>query len=192
MELNDVIEGRRAYRALAGVTITDEMVRQLARAAGLAPSCFNRQPWRYVFVRRKEMLEQMFTALSRGNKWGERASMIVAVVSEQALDCVTGSREYYMFDTGMATAFLLLTATEMGLVAHPIAGFNEEKAKTILGVPERMRLITLVIVGSHADNPEELLDESQLERERVRPRRLELPEIMMLDRYSSSANISSE
>ncbi len=192
MELHDIVDKRRALRALEKVTIPDDMVRELARTAGLAPSCFNKQPWRFVFVREEGMLDQLHGALSRGNKWAERASMIMAAVSEPELDCVTGGREYYLFDTGMATAFLLLKATEMGLVAHPIAGFDEEKAKTILGVPERMRLITLVIFGTHAANPEELLSESQLERERERPLRLKLAEIMMHERYSSSSNISSE
>lgn len=192
MELNDVIQKRRALRALEKVKITDDMVNKLARTAGLSASCFNKQPWRFVFVRNEDVLQNLFGALSRGNKWAERASMIVAVFSDKELDCVAGEREYFLFDTGMATAFMLLKATEMGLVAHPIAGFDEDKAKEALGIPAAKRLITLVIVGKHADNPEELLSEKQLERELYRPKRLELPEIMFWDGYSSSSNISSE
>ncbi len=192
MELNDAIHKRRALRALEKATVTDDMVRELARNAGLAPSCFNKQPWRFVFVRDDKMLRRMFGALSRGNKWAERASMIVAAVSKADLDCVVGERDYYLFDTGMATALILLKATEMGLVAHPIAGFDEGKAREILDVPAGMRLITLIIVGKHAADPQELLNESQLEREHLRPPRLALEEIMLLDSYSSSSNMSSE
>jgi hypothetical protein len=51
--------------------------------------------------------------------------MIIAVFSQKDLDCIRrGGREYYLFDTGMATAFMILRAMGLGLVAHPIAGFN--------------------------------------------------------------------
>jgi nitroreductase len=192
MEFEDVVHKRRALRALEKVKITDDMVKKMVRSAGLSASCFNKQPWRFVFVRDEHVLRRLFGSLSRGNKWAERASMIVAVVSHRDLDCVVGEREYYLFDTGMATALLILKATEMGLVAHPIAGFDEDKAREVLTVPAEMRLITLIIFGKHADNPEELLDEKQLEREHFRPQRLDLPDIMFLDGYSSSSSMSSE
>ncbi|MCJ7524188.1 MAG: nitroreductase family protein, partial [Candidatus Aminicenantes bacterium] len=92
-------------------------------------------------------------------------------------------REYYLFDTGMATAFLILRASELGLVAHPIAGFDEDKAKEILGVPTDMRLITLVNVGKHLLPVNSLLNEQQAEIEQTRPGRLPLSEIMRIDHY---------
>ena len=89
-------------------------------------------------------------------------------------------REYYIFDTGMATAFLILRATEMGLVAHPIAGYDEEKAKETLGIPADMTVIALVNVGKHLLPPNALLSEQQAEIEKTRPERLPLTEIMRL------------
>ena len=84
MDVREAIETRRAYRALAPVEISDETVRDLAECAGLAASCFNNQPWRYVFVRDPEILEGMFETLSDGNAWARAASMIVAVISRPA------------------------------------------------------------------------------------------------------------
>jgi len=95
------------------------------------------------------VLKQLHGAMSKGNAWVQAASLIIAVFSKKELDCLIKEREYYLFDTGMATAFIILRATELGLVAHPIAGFNEDAVKEILGIPEEMRLITLVIVGKH-------------------------------------------
>jgi nitroreductase len=99
------------------------------------------------------------------------------------MDCVVKEREYYLFDTGMATAFLILQATELGLVAHPIAGFDEDKAKEILKIPAAMRLITLVIVGVHQLTLNTLLNEKQTEGEKERPERLPLTEIMRLNKF---------
>jgi nitroreductase len=183
MELKEVIHSRRAYRALEEVVVPDRMVEELSTLAGLAPSCFNKQPWRFVFVRRPEVLQKLYTALSSGNDWARKSSMIVAVVSERELDCVVKEREYYLFDTGMATALLILSATERGLVAHPIAGFDEDGVKEILQIPPHMKLITLVIVGRHAEDAGELLSEKQLKSELSRPPRVPVTEIMKFDYY---------
>ncbi|HID62754.1 MAG TPA: nitroreductase [Anaerolineae bacterium] len=122
--------------------------------------------------------------MSRGNKWVQAASMIIAVFSQKDLDCLIKGREYFLFDTGMATAFMLLRATEPGLVAHPIAGFNEEAVKEILGIPEEMRLITLVIVGKHSETISPLLSEKQAESEKKRPERLPLEEFAYVNRFT--------
>jgi len=102
--------------------------------------------------------------------------MIIAIFSQKDLDCLIKGREYYLFDTGMATAFIMLRATELGLVAHPIAGYKEDAVKEILGIPEEMTLITLLIVGKHADTIGPLLSNKQVDWEMNRPERLPLEE----------------
>jgi len=181
--LMEIIEKRRAYRSLGPAKIDESLVRDLAAAASLSASCFNKQPWRFVFVFDKEVLDRLKGAMNKGNEWTKADSMIIAVASRRDLDCVVKEREYFLFDTGMATAFLILRATELGLVVHPIAGFDEDKAKEILGIPADMRLITLVNVGAHLLPVNSLLSEQQAEIEKTRPERLPLAEIMRLNRY---------
>jgi nitroreductase len=183
MELMQVLENRRAYRSLQPAAIDEKLVHDLAAAASLSASCFNKQPWRYVFVFDSGVLDRLQGAMNKGNEWTRAASMIIAVASRKDLDCLVKDREYYLFDTGMATAFLILRATELGLVAHPIAGFNEDKAKEILGIPADMRLITLINVGKHLLPANPLLNEKQAESEKSRPERLPLTEIMRLNHY---------
>lgn len=185
MDVHEAIETRRAYRSLEPVEIDDELVRDLAGVARIAPSCFNNQPWRFVFARSSDVLGRLHGALSKGNEWATAGSMIIGVASRLGLDCEVAGREYFLFDTGMATAFIILRATERGLVAHPIAGFKEGEAKKVLGIPEDMRLITLVIVGRHADGIAPLLTEKQAEAEPERPERLPIDEIAFVDRYGT-------
>jgi len=177
MDVHDAIESRRAYRSFEEHEMAEETARDLARHAVLAPSCFNNQPWRYVFVYGREALGRLHGALSKGNEWARAASMIIAVYSRKDLDCDVKGREYYLFDLGLSTGLLVLRATELGLVAHPIAGFDEGAAKEILGIDEEMKLITLVIVGKHSDDINELLSEKQAEAEAERPERLPVDEI---------------
>ena len=183
MDVKEAIEIRRAYRALAPVEITDDTVRDLADAARTAASCFNNQPWRYVFVRKPEVLAKMFETLSDGNAWAKAASMIVAVLSRADLDCQIAGREYYLFDTGMATAHMILRATELGLVAHPIAGYSPKKVRRVLGIPDDMSVVTLVIFGRHADEISDLLSEEQAATEAARPERKPFEEIAWMDGY---------
>ena len=189
MCVESAIEARRAYRSLDPVAITDDLIWDLAKCASLSASCFNNQPWRYVFVRDPEELARVFTGMTKGNQWTERASMFIAVFSKPDLDCIIKDREYNWFDTGMATALLILRATELGLVAHPIAGFREAEVKPMLGIPENMRLLTLVIVGKHTAAPNPVLSEKQLHDEVERPPRLPLERIAFIDRVPDGAPV---
>ena len=183
MEVKEAIERRRAYRSLDPVPIPDELIWDLAECASLAPSCFNNQPWRFVFVRAPEVLEEVHGALSKGNEWITDASMIIAVFSRKEDDCVIRDREYHLFDVGMATAFIILRATELGLVAHPVAGFSPRKVREVLGIPEDYQVVTLVNVGRHAETLHDKLTEEQKAVEGERPERHPFEMFAYIDRY---------
>ena len=89
-------------------------------------------------------------------------------------------REYHQFDCGLASAFLILRATELGLVAHPIAGFSPKKTREVLGIPDGYQVITLIIVGRHAESMSPVLSEKQIAWEKARPERLPLDKIIHL------------
>lgn len=59
MDVKEAIQERRAYRSLEPVKITEELIRDLAKFASLSASCFNKQPWRFVFVYDKGVLVQL-------------------------------------------------------------------------------------------------------------------------------------
>ncbi|MFQ6108217.1 MAG: nitroreductase family protein [Candidatus Aminicenantales bacterium] len=185
MNVSLAIKERRAYRSLEHVSITEELVKDLAQSARLAPSCFNNQPWRFVFVYETEMLKRMHTALSPGNEWAQAASLIIAVFSRREDDCIIRDRQYYQFDCGLAAGFLILRATELGLVAHPIAGFSPKKTREILGIPGDFKVITLIIVGKHSKSLSPMLSEKQVGWEKKRPERKPLDEMVWLNRFRS-------
>ena len=177
MEVHEAIISRRAYRSLEEVEITEELVKDLAEHASLAPSCFNHQPWRYDFIYGGGNLEGVKSSLSKGNEWAQAASMIIAVYSRVDYDCELKGREYYLFDTGLSVGMMLLRATELGLVAHPIAGYDENAAKKALGLGDDMKLITLIIMGRKSEKIGGILSEVQAEAEKERPERLPLADI---------------
>lgn len=183
MDVKEAIEKRRAYRSLDPVPITKALIEDLAKSAQLAPSCFNNQPWRFVFVYDKEMLEKMKTTLSKGNEWAYDASMMIAVFSKKEFDCIIHDREYYLFGCGMAVGLLMLRATELGLIAHPIAGYSPKKVREVLGIPDEMNVITLIMVGKHSEIIKPVLSEKQVQDEKERPSRFDLDKFVYLNHY---------
>src|SRR5512136_364195 len=88
MELREAIDMRRALRSFAPDTVPEALISDVMERVRLAPSCFNNQPWRFVFVRAAVPLAAVKAALSKGNAWAQAAPMIVAVLSRRDLDCV--------------------------------------------------------------------------------------------------------
>jgi nitroreductase len=152
MTLLPAIEARRARRALSAEPIAREDVETLVAAAHLAPSCNNTQPWRFVVVDEPDLLAKVRESLPGGNYWAKVAPVILAVASRRDLDCVmSDARDYFLFGCGMAVGNLMVQATSMGLIAHPIAGYKPEAVKAVLGIPGNYVLIALVIVGRPGD-----------------------------------------
>jgi nitroreductase len=178
MSVQETIRKRHAYRLLKKTPLEREKVIQMLESASLAPSCYNKQPWRFVVVSDPDVLESLRPAYSRGNEWVMKGSLVIAVCTSRELDCVIADREYALFDTGIATGFLILTATEMGYVAHPIAGYDPSRVRSILSIPETLQVIALVIVGEH----DEVAAQND-EKENTRPPRLHLKDYAWSNRY---------
>lgn len=187
MKVIEAIEKRRAYRSLAPVEITLDLIQDLAESARISPSCFNNQPWRFIFIRDAGTIVSMREALSSGNEWAFDASMIIVVFSRKEDDCMIKGRIYHQFDCGLAAGFLILRATELGYVAHPIAGFSPKKTRAILGIPDEYDVITLIIFGKRAESISSVLSDKQKASERRRPSRKKLDEFVYIDRYSKTA-----
>ncbi len=148
-----------------------------------SPSCPYCQQMDSYFELYSKKLEEMHPALSSGNEWAKTASMIIVIFSKEQDDCVIHDIEYYLFDTGMATAFIILRATELGLVAHPIARYSPRKIREILGIPDTMNVIALIIVSKHSENISPILSNSQIEAERRIPERMSLKKFVYMNKY---------
>lgn len=184
MSVKETITKRRAYRNIAPVPVTDDLIKDLAESASLAPSCFNNQPWRFVFVHKQPDLEKFRSAISTGNEWMFQGSMYVVAFSKPELDCRGKERDFFLFDTGMAMAFMILRATELGYVLHPTAGFDPAKVREILNIPVDMTIITVAAFGKKIPGVSDILNEKQKASEEKRPERLPIEKISFSGRYT--------
>ena len=185
--LNPHIESRRAKRALSPRPVSKEDLNLLLRAAHLAPSCFNSQPWRFIVVDDGNLLDEIKGAMPGGNYWTQPAPVIIAVTSHRDLDCkLSDGRDYFFLGCGMALGNLMIQATQMGLIAHPIAGFNPVKTKELLRIPEDYTLITLVIVG-YPGNVDQLSEKHRVIELGERDRR-PIDEVVCQNHYGFSTD----
>lgn len=169
MEILKAIADRRAYRAIKDEPLPQGTLDLILEAGTLAPSCFNNQPWRVVAAE-GDSLAALKGAMAEGNAWATRAPAILAVAVREGDDCrLEDGRDYALFDAGLCAMNMMTQATSLGLVAHPMAGYNPKKAKAALGIPGDYVLITLIALGvkGELDGPDaSLLQAWQIERDR--------------------------
>ncbi len=169
----DLLRSRHATRSIDPTPLPDELVEELIEAARLTPSCYNKQPWRFLFLRGDEARAAGAAALTPGNRvWAERAPLLVVGHVRREDDCISGDgRAYYQFDLGLAVMDLMLAATARGLVARPMAGFEPPEVQRAFGLPDDSEPLVMVAVGRpSADEghlPERLQGKGEQPRERV-------------------------
>ena len=184
--MHEALKKRRAYRVISPIPNCDFIIKELAKAAQIMPSCYNKQPWRYVFIDSEQMLDKMKDyVIVSSNNWCLPSNLIIAVVTKREFGCIIKSREYYLFDTGLAIGGMLLRGTELGVVLHPIAGFSPKRAREVLNISKNYSVIALLIAGQHDPNKFDSLSERALGDEMDRPTRKELNEICFENSFNS-------
>lgn len=159
--IEPLILGRWSPRAMSGESITDEEMFTLFEAARWAPSTNNEQEWRFCYARRETpQWPLFFDLLAEGNRlWCHRAAMLVVIVAHKVFQRNGKPNPVHLFDCGNAFENLSLQGTAMGLVVHGMAGFDFDKARSTLGVPEDYAVVAMFAVGRSgepADLPEKL------------------------------------
>ncbi len=159
-EIDDVFLNRYSPRALSGEAINQEELMTLFESARFAPSAFNSQPWRFIYgMKDTPAFEKMFSFLTDGNKiWCKNASVLVVTISKKNFDNGKPSITH-SFDTGSAWENLALQAVSMKLIAHGMSGFDFEKAKIDLKIPEDYNVEMMIAIGKKGkieDLPEKM------------------------------------
>jgi nitroreductase len=83
----------------------------------------------------------------------------------------------------MAVGFMLLKATELGLVLHPIAGYNPIAVKEAFNITESYEVITLLIAGEKDENIKPYFKDYQIEAENKRPARRDVKDFVFINTF---------
>ena len=150
---------RWSPRAFDESAIPDEDLEAIFSAAGLAPSAFNYQPWKFLYARRGDANWERFLSLliPFNQMWAKDAGALVFIVSDTRHRKPDGEADLHShsFDAGAAWAQMALQASLLGYHAHGMTGLEFDKARAELGLPEDIRLEAAVAIGRR-DAPERL------------------------------------
>jgi len=155
-----LLRARWASRSISPDPLPEGTIQELIEAVQMTPSCFNNQPWRFLFLESPEALAKGREALSEGNQaWANRAPLLVFGYTRQEDDCVLpDGRVYHQFDLGMSVMNLILSATSHKLVARPMAGFNPAHVREVFGLDQEDHPLVAVAIGELSENEDHLPD----------------------------------
>lgn len=160
--IDSVYLNRWSPRSFLEKEIPEEVLFSLFEAARWAPSAFNHQPWRFILARTKEQRETFYPFISEFNRaWCEKAPVLALIISKTDSDL--GENRSHSFDTGSAWGYLSLEATRKGLITHPMTGFDFDKAREALNIPENYAIDALIAIGYQGEK--EALPELLQQRE---------------------------
>jgi flavin reductase (DIM6/NTAB) family NADH-FMN oxidoreductase RutF len=161
---------RWSPRAFTPEPIPETQLMTVLEAARWAPSCFNSQPWRFLYAQRDSANWDKFVSLLTPDNqaWAKNASALVFVVSNCLMKDPNNDAQWvpsytHSFDAGAAWAQLGLQSTLAGLRAHAIIGIDMERARRELHVPRNYHIEAAIAIGRQA--PIETLDDDLQKKE---------------------------
>jgi nitroreductase len=181
-KINPLILNRWSPRSMTGEELSDEEIMSLFEAARWAPSSSNAQPWRFIYAKRNtEQWDKLFNLMFEGNKiWTKNAAVLVVVISRRNYEQNEKPSKTYQYDAGAAWENLALEAATRNLAAHGMAGFDYEKARKDLDIPDIFDVMAMIAIGKRG--PKESLLVQLQERETTSDRK-PLEEIVMEGHY---------
>src|SRR3989344_7384431 len=183
-EINPLILNRWSPRSIKDENISDNELMSLFEAAKWAPSSRNGQPWRFIYAKKNtEHWNKFFSFLTDSNKlWCKNAPVLIVIISRKNFEQDNLFSRNHSFDTGAAWENLALEATNKGLMAHPMGGFDVDKARKVLEIPDEYEIEIMVAVGKRG--AKENLPENLQQREFPNGRK-PLKEIIMEGKFKA-------
>lgn len=142
--------------------LTEDELKALFEAARWAPSCYNNQPWRFIYTRRGEKeWDTLFNVLEESNKvWVKNADILMLMLSRNNFEHNNKPSRTARFDAGAAWMSLALEGHARNLVIHGMQGFDYDAIKKDLNIPDTFTVEAMIVVGKPG-NKEDLPPELQ-------------------------------
>lgn len=171
METWDAIRARRNVREYEDREIPADDLDRILEAARRTPSSQNMQPWDFVVITDRELLERM-AGVWRHARHIARSAATIGLVAR-----MTSSEEARIgdnYDLGQVTMSIMLAAADLGIGSGHAAVGDQDLARELLGLPDDRELAWLIALGYPAGRPLAPIEE---------PDRRPLDEIVHRDRW---------
>ena len=151
---NPVIEAiikRRSIRCYTGKDVEKSSIELLLKSAMYAPSARNEQPWHFIVIDNKELMEQIMKVHPYASMLSD-ASVAILICGDEKLEL---SKGYWPVDCAAATQNLLLAAYSLGLGAVWLGVYPRPERQVgirkIFSLPTHVHPFSLVSIGYPAE-----------------------------------------
>jgi nitroreductase len=147
---------RQSTRKYATKPVEDDALERCIRAARIAPSACNAQPWKFIIVKdpviKEKVARATFSKIASFNKFTLDAPILVAVVMEKPnlmsrFGAVVKDIDYFLIDIGIAASHFCLQATEEGLATCMMGWFDEKEIQKTLNIPKNKKIGLMIALG---------------------------------------------
>jgi nitroreductase len=150
VETWDSIRSRRNVRQYADRPIDRADLERILEAGRRAPSAGNWQPWNFVVVTQRDRLIELAEVWRGAGHVARSAATIAFIAKEQPGE---QERGWLQYDSGQATAQMMIAAADLGIGAGHAAVRDQGRALAVLGFPEGFTCMYLMALGYPADRP---------------------------------------
>ena len=171
MDVMEAIKKRYSVRSYQDRAVETEKLESILETARLAPSANNKQEWRFIVVRDKDIRQRLMQA-AKDQAFVGQAPVVIAACAKTDNHIMTCGQTCYPIDTAIAIEHMALEATEEGLGTCWVGAFYEDQVKEILGIPQNIRVVELLVLGYPTNASSNHKD------------RLSTEEIVMYERWS--------
>jgi nitroreductase len=155
-DLLELIIGRQSDRKYSDRPVEKEKLDRVVDAGRMAPSACNAQPWKFIVVNDPGLVASVANAASAKligmNSFVAQAPVIIVIVREKSnmsskVGATIKSKDYSLFDIGIATENICLQAEAEGLGSCIIGWFDEKLIRKILSIPKSKRVELIITIG---------------------------------------------
>ncbi len=175
----DAIFGRRSIRAYEDREVEKEKIIKLLQAGMAAPSACNLQPWEFVVITDKAMLEKFKSVALTHN-----APVVMLVCSNTKN--IPWKTEDWKIECGAAVENMMIAAVALGLGSLWVGMLDHAAARKLLDIPDDINIMNVVCFGYPAveRKPKTKYDETAVYWQKYEPsreRRLRTMDMIMDD-----------
>lgn len=156
MDALDAIHNRRSIKKYTGDPVPQETLQKLVEAAYDAPSGANLNPWQFIVVTDRGLLDRLAEAHQYCG-WLRSAQAAIVIAAD------SGKSRYWLEDSSSAAENIWIAATALGLgVAWSAINLSDNPEETerrqsvvrlALSIPEELRVPIVLGIGFPAGQP---------------------------------------
>ena len=158
MDIKEAINQRKSIRKYQDKKIPEEIIEELIDAARRAPSAKNTQSHKYFIVKDEETKNKLKKYNAFKQPFVYDAPLIIICCADpkqypKSVDVDDTPEHYAFIDLSIASSFLVLRATELGLGSVFVAWIYRDKIKEVLNIPKEYIIPFVLSVGYPAEDP---------------------------------------